>query len=94
MEPTVISDTELKTTIIGFVGLGHMGGNMAARFLTGCKCPTKSSAGLLVSVSRLRERGEPADGKPRATAATRTAARPAPYFPSANSLQSLPLAQF
>jgi 3-hydroxyisobutyrate dehydrogenase-like beta-hydroxyacid dehydrogenase len=35
MEPTMISDTELKTTTIGFVGLGHMGGNMAARFLTG-----------------------------------------------------------
>jgi 3-hydroxyisobutyrate dehydrogenase len=35
MEPTMISDTELKTTTIGFVGLGHMGGNMAARFLAG-----------------------------------------------------------
>jgi predicted dinucleotide-binding enzyme len=35
MEPIMISDTELKTTKIGFVGLGHMGGNMAARFLAG-----------------------------------------------------------
>jgi 3-hydroxyisobutyrate dehydrogenase-like beta-hydroxyacid dehydrogenase len=33
MKPIMISDTELKTTKIGFVGLGHMGGNMAARFL-------------------------------------------------------------
>jgi hypothetical protein len=48
MEPIMISDTELKTTIIGFVGLEHMSGNMAARLLTDCKCPTKSSAGLLV----------------------------------------------
>jgi 3-hydroxyisobutyrate dehydrogenase-like beta-hydroxyacid dehydrogenase len=35
MEPITISDTELKTTKIGFVGLGNMGGNMAARFLAG-----------------------------------------------------------
>jgi 3-hydroxyisobutyrate dehydrogenase-like beta-hydroxyacid dehydrogenase len=33
MEPIMISDNARKTTIIGFVGLGHMGGNMAARFL-------------------------------------------------------------
>ena len=34
MEPMLISDPELTTTMkIGFVGLGHMGGNMAARFL-------------------------------------------------------------
>lgn len=34
MEPIMISDTErTKTMKIGFVGLGHMGGNMAARFL-------------------------------------------------------------
>ena len=34
MEPILISDTELtKTMKIGFVGLGNMGGNMAARFL-------------------------------------------------------------
>ncbi len=43
--------------------------------------------------SRPRERGEPADGKPRATAATRTATRPAPYFHSANPQHSLPLNQ-
>ena len=35
MEPTTISDNRLKTTKVGFVGLGHMGGNMAARFLAG-----------------------------------------------------------
>ena len=34
MEPMLISEPELTTTMkIGFVGLGHMGGNMAARFL-------------------------------------------------------------
>ena len=34
MEPMLISDPEPTTTMkIGFVGLGHMGGNMAARFL-------------------------------------------------------------
>jgi 3-hydroxyisobutyrate dehydrogenase-like beta-hydroxyacid dehydrogenase len=34
MQPILISDTEpTKTMKIGFVGLGHMGGNMAARFL-------------------------------------------------------------
>ena len=35
MEPILISDADLATTKIGFVGLGHMGGNMAARFLAG-----------------------------------------------------------
>lgn len=29
MEPIMISDTERKTTRIGFVGLGHMGGSVA-----------------------------------------------------------------
>ena len=35
MEPKTTSDNGLKTTKVGFVGLGHMGGNMAARFLAG-----------------------------------------------------------
>jgi 3-hydroxyisobutyrate dehydrogenase-like beta-hydroxyacid dehydrogenase len=35
MEARTISDNGLKTTKVGFVGLGHMGGNMAARFLAG-----------------------------------------------------------
>lgn len=35
MEATPTSDNGHKTTKVGFVGLGHMGGNMAARFLAG-----------------------------------------------------------
>jgi len=35
METTTTSDNGLKTAKVGFVGLGHMGGNMAARFLAG-----------------------------------------------------------